>query len=83
MDIQIAGTGTKQEKGGYWKYQLLSRDLKTVVNKKSVYLMTDDDYCALIKTIKGDGKGTPVAVLTQVCVEYFVIFPVQTTLHTV
>ena len=51
---------------GFWKYQLLSRDLKRVIRKASVKLMTNNDYSQLTKTIT---KGTkpPIAVLSQVC----------------
>ncbi|KAL6716947.1 hypothetical protein ACLMJK_004860 [Lecanora helva] len=65
VDIHIAGTGARQESGGLWKYQLLSHDLKHVVNKRSVALKTDDDYGALLEKIKGKNKETPIAILTQ------------------
>ena len=68
MDINIAGSGMKQEKGGLWKYQLVSYDLKRVVNKTSVYLKSDEDYRTLVDTVKAVneiGKRPPVAILTQ------------------
>lgn len=67
VDIQIAGSGTKQQNGGFWKYQLISHDMKSVINKTSVYLKTDEDYRTLVRTVKDNGKEAPVAVLTQVC----------------
>lgn len=66
VDIHVAGEGYKQGPGGSWKYQLVSRDLKKVIRKASVYLNTDEDYLILVDTIRGGGKERPVAVLTQV-----------------
>ena len=76
VDIHIAGSGTKQKKGGPWRYQLLSRDLKRVINKTSIYLKTDDDYHTLVKNTKGQGKEKPIAILTQV---WHSLFPVLST----
>lgn len=64
MDLR----GGKIQKGGLWRYQLLSRDMKSVVNKTSTYLKTDEDCRALVRLVKGDGKDTPIAVFTQVCI---------------
>lgn len=66
MDIHVAGEGYKQGPGGKWKYQLVSRDLRKVIRKASVYLNTDEDYRKLVDVVRGGGKETPVAVLTQV-----------------
>ena len=67
VDIHVAGTGTKQEMGGFWKYQLISRDLKRVINKTSTYLKSVGDYDTLVRRTRGEHKDTPIAVLTQVC----------------
>lgn len=53
------------EEGGLWKYQLLSRDLTTVINKTSVLLKSDNDYSKMIKMVTM-GAQAPLAVLTQV-----------------
>ena len=68
INLDIAGEGRKQIKGGQWKYQLVSRDFTRVINKASVYLKTNDDYQTLVKSVKRNGKKVPqaVAVLTQV-----------------
>lgn len=74
VEIHIAGEGCRQGPGGRWKYQLLSRDRRRVINKTATYLTTDEDYRRLVRTVKGEGKETPLAVLTQVIILYYGIF---------
>jgi len=73
VDIHVAGEGYAQGPGGIWKYQLVSRDLRKVIRKASVYLNIDEDYRKLVDMVRGDGKGTPVAVLTQVMSCHFCV----------
>ena len=55
-----------ESQGGLWKYQLLARDLKHVVNKRSIRLETDSDYQKMIQLTTKEGAKAPLAVLTQV-----------------
>jgi len=71
VDIHVAGEGYRQGPGGKWKYQLVSRDLKRVIKKASVYLDSDGDYRTLVERVRRGGEEeTPVAVLTQVWVAW-------------
>lgn len=66
VDRAVTKDGGRIEKGGLWKYQLITTDMKSVINSSSKYLRSDIDYRELIKAVKGTDGKLATAVLTQV-----------------
>ena len=70
LDIAIKSAvsleGSTKRKGGQWRYQLVTRDLKRVVNKSSLHLRSSEDYKKLVDSVRGEGEDNRIAMLTQV-----------------